>query len=60
MSAVGTPPNLSATTVLVVESERKGSFERTRSRWDVNIKMYLIFLGCGDANWETIAQNGEQ
>jgi hypothetical protein len=31
--------------ILVLKAERKSSLERPRSRWEDNIKMYLVRIG---------------
>ena len=37
--------------------EGKGSFEKTRGRWEDNIKMDLQEMGIGFMDWIDLAQN---
>ena len=42
--------------VLVGKPGGKRPLERTRCRWENNIKMDLQKVGCGDINWIELAQ----
>jgi hypothetical protein len=41
--------------VLVGKPEGKRTLERSRRRWEDNIKMYLQAVGCGDMEWIELA-----
>ena len=43
--------------VLVGKPERKRPLGRPRRRWDVNIKMDLLGVGCGGMDWIELAQD---
>jgi hypothetical protein len=43
--------------VLVGKSEGKRLLGRPRCRWEDNIKMDLQELGCGDIDWNEMAQD---
>jgi len=46
--------------VLVGKSERKRPLGRPRYRWEDNIKMYLLEVGCGVMDWIELAQDKER
>jgi hypothetical protein len=43
--------------VLVRKPQGKKPFGRTRCRWEHNIKMDLLEVGCGGLDWIALAQN---
>jgi hypothetical protein len=43
--------------VLVGKAEGKRPLERSRSRWEDNIKMNLQEVGCGGMEWIVLAQD---
>jgi len=47
-----------AYSALLRKPEGKRLLERPRSRWDVNIKMDLQEVGCGDMDWIELALAG--
>ena len=46
--------------VLVGKPEGKRPLGRPRRRWDVNIKMDLQEVGCGDMDWIELAQDRDR
>jgi hypothetical protein len=43
--------------ILKEKPKGKRPLERPRHRWKINIKMYLIYKGWGDADWTDLAQD---
>ena len=46
--------------ILVAKSEGKRPLGRLRSRWEDNIKMFLLEVGCGDMDWIELAQDRDR
>jgi hypothetical protein len=46
--------------VLVGKTARKRPLGRPRRRWEDNIKMYLLEVGCGGMDWIELAQNRDR
>ena len=46
--------------VLVGNPEGKRSLGRPRRRWEDNIKMDLLEVGCGDIDWIALPQDRER
>ena len=46
--------------VLVEKPEGKRPFGRPRRRWEDNIKMYLLKVGCGGMDWIELAQDRDR
>ena len=46
--------------VLVGKPERRRPLGRPRRRWEVNIKMDLQEVGCGDMDWIELAEDRER
>ena len=46
--------------VLVGSPEGKRPLGRPRLRWEINIKMYLLEVGCGDMDWIDAAQDRDR
>ena len=46
--------------VLVGKPEGKGPLGRPRCRWECNIKMDVLEVGCGGMDWIDLAQDRER
>jgi hypothetical protein len=46
--------------VLVGKPEGRRSLGRPRRRWEVNIRMDLLEVGCGCVDWMELAQDRER
>ena len=46
--------------VLLGSPEEKRSLQRSRCRWEDNIKMDLRDVGCDSGNWIDLAQDSDQ
>jgi len=46
--------------ILVGKPERKRALGRSRRRWEDNIKMDLLEVGCGGMDWIELAQDRDR
>jgi hypothetical protein len=44
----------------VGKSKEKRSLGRPRRRWEDNIKMYLLEVGCGSMDWMDLVENRDR
>ena len=52
--------SINAYRVLVGKPESKGPLGRPRRRWEDNIKMYLMQVGCDPREWIALAADRDQ